>query len=95
MSLADSKSLPDNLSAGQKQPANVYTVMLIIAFVALVIGSIFLYLEMRAYEMQIKVPSNEKASSVAAPQAHWVPSGLPVLSRQSVASLDASGPYQA
>ena len=44
-----------------KQHANVYTMMLILAFLALVVGSIFLFLEMRAYDMQSKPPANLKA----------------------------------
>jgi hypothetical protein len=56
-----------------KQHANVYTMMLILAFLALVVGSIFLFLEMRAYDMQTKPPANLKAPTVmiqpVAPQA--------------------------
>lgn len=33
----------------QKQPLNVYTMMLIISFVALLIGCILLYMELNAY----------------------------------------------
>jgi hypothetical protein len=44
-----------------KQHANVYTMMLILAFLALVVGSIFLFLEMRTYDMEIKPPANLKA----------------------------------
>jgi hypothetical protein len=44
-----------------KQDLNVYTVMLILAFLATVIGCVFLYLEMRAYDMQKTVPSDLRA----------------------------------
>jgi hypothetical protein len=44
-----------------KQYANVYTVMLILAFLATVIACLFLYLEMRAYDMQKTVPADLKA----------------------------------
>jgi hypothetical protein len=47
-----------------KQHANVYTMMLILAFVALVVGSIFLFLEMRSYDMEIRPPANLKAPTV-------------------------------
>jgi hypothetical protein len=44
-----------------KQNANIYTVMLILSFIATLIGCLFLFLEMRAYDMEIKVPQNLKA----------------------------------
>jgi hypothetical protein len=52
-----------------KQNLNVYTVMLILAFLATVIGCLFLYLEMRAYDMQKTVPGDLKA-----------PTGVPMAS---------------
>jgi hypothetical protein len=47
-----------------KQYANVYTVMLILSFLATAIGCLFLYLEMRAYDMQRTVPADLKAPTV-------------------------------
>jgi hypothetical protein len=44
-----------------KQDLNVYTVMLILAFLATVIGCVFLYLEMRTYDMQKTVPADLRA----------------------------------
>ena len=44
-----------------KQNLNVYTVMLILALMATVIGCLFLFLEMRAYDMQKTVPAELKA----------------------------------
>jgi hypothetical protein len=44
-----------------KQDLNVYTVMLILAFLATVIGCLFLFLEMRAYDMQKTVPADLRA----------------------------------
>ena len=44
-----------------KQNLNVYTVMLILAFLATVIGCLFLYLEMCAYDMDKTVPGDLKA----------------------------------
>ena len=43
-----------------KQQANIYTVMLILSFIATLIGCIFLFLEMRTYDMQRKVPAELK-----------------------------------
>jgi hypothetical protein len=43
-----------------KQQANIYTMMLILSFVATLIACVFLFLEMRAYEMQRKVPADLK-----------------------------------
>jgi hypothetical protein len=48
-------------SVAMKQDLNVYTVMLILAFLATVIGCLFLFLEMRAYEMQKTVPADLRA----------------------------------
>ena len=38
----------------EKPKANIYTVLLILSFVAIVIGCICLYAEMNAYEFNIK-----------------------------------------
>ena len=38
----------------EKPEANIYTVLLILSFVAIVIGCICLYAEMNAYEFNIK-----------------------------------------
>lgn len=38
----------------ERPKANIYTVMLILAFVALVIGCICLHLEMNAYEYKLR-----------------------------------------
>jgi hypothetical protein len=51
-----------------KQYANVYTVMLILSFLATLIACLFLYLEMRAYDMQKTVPAELKAPTTL-PQA--------------------------
>ncbi len=42
----------------RKQRANVYTVMLVIALVEILVGCLFLYLQMNAYHFQVKVPPN-------------------------------------
>ncbi len=44
----------------QKQRANVYTMMLILAFMEIVVGCLFLYLEMNAYQFKVKVPQDAK-----------------------------------
>jgi hypothetical protein len=64
-----------------KQSANIYTAMLILAFVFITIGCLFLFLEMKAYNLSIKVPADAKV-----PQAMWTPAAHP--------SLVASGPMQ-
>ena len=51
MSLPGSK--PDETPV-QKQRANVYLMMLILSFLAIVTGCIFLYLEMKVYDMKMK-----------------------------------------
>ena len=43
-----------------KQSANIYTMLLILTFLAISIGSLFLYLEMREYGMSIKVSGDAK-----------------------------------
>lgn len=51
-----------------KQSANIYTMLLILSFIFVLIGSLFLFLEMKAYELTIKVPQEDKA-----PQSFWSP----------------------
>ncbi len=43
-----------------KQSANIYTMLLILTFLAITIGCLFLYLEMREYGMSIKVSGDAK-----------------------------------
>ena len=38
----------------EKPPANIYTVLLVISFVAVLIGCLCLYLEMSAYNFEFK-----------------------------------------
>jgi hypothetical protein len=51
-----------------KQSANIYTAMLILAFVFIAIGCLFLFLEMKSYNLSVKVPADAKV-----PQAMWSP----------------------
>jgi len=51
-----------------KQSANIYTAMMILAFVFITIGCLFLFLEMKAYNLSVKVPQDAKV-----PQAMWSP----------------------
>ena len=51
-----------------KQSANIYTAMLILAFVFITIGCLFLFLEMKSYNLSVKVPPDAKV-----PQAQWSP----------------------
>ena len=44
-----------------KQDVNIYTVMLMLSFLATVIACLFLFFELRTYDMQRNVPANLKA----------------------------------
>jgi len=44
-----------------KQSANIYTMLLILSFIFVLIGCLFLFLEMKAYDLTIKVPQEDKA----------------------------------
>ena len=44
-----------------KQDVNIYTVMLMLSFLATVIACLFLYFELRTYDMQRQVPPELKA----------------------------------
>jgi len=50
-----------------KQSANIYTMLLILSFIFVLIGCLFLFLEMKAYDLTVKVPPDAKA------QAFWSP----------------------
>ena len=52
-----------------KQSANIYTMLLILTFLAISIGSLFLYLEMREYGMSIKVSGDAKVPPPPPPKA--------------------------
>ncbi len=67
-----------------KQSANIYTMLLILSFIFVLIGCLFLFLEMKAYDLTVKVPPDAKA---AAPQAFWSPaeSSLPRSAWQRIA----------
>ncbi len=47
-----------------KQSANIYTAMMILAFVFIVIGCLFLFLELKAYDLSIHVSPDAKVSQV-------------------------------
>lgn len=55
-----------------KQSANIYTMLLILSFIFVLIGCLFLFLEMKAYDLTIKVPPDDKA-----PQVFWSPTEQP------------------
>ena len=44
----------------RKQTANIYTMMLIMAFLAVCVGCLFLFMEMKAYDLSPKVSSDAK-----------------------------------
>lgn len=60
-------SVPDSDLGGsragylRKQSANVYTMMLIVAFIFILLGCLFLYLMMKTYGGSVKVPQDAKA----------------------------------
>ncbi len=57
MSLLGSKSSEPASGRGlivEKPPANIYTVLLVLSFVAVLIGCLSLYLEMSAYNFEFK-----------------------------------------
>jgi len=43
-----------------KHTANIYTMMMILSFLALLLGCVFLSLEMSAYEWKITIPPDAK-----------------------------------
>ena len=52
-----------------KQSADIYTMMLVLSLLFVMIGCLFLFLEMKSYEgLTTKVPPDAKA-----PQAMWIP----------------------
>ena len=51
----------------QKQRANVYMMMLILAFLEIVVGCVLLYMEMNTYQFKVKVPVDAKVNSVPEP----------------------------
>jgi hypothetical protein len=58
----------------QKQRANIYTMLLILAFLNIIVGCLFLYLEMNSYGMKVKVPVEAKVPpEMAAPMAPMTP----------------------
>ena len=52
----------------RKQTANIYTMMLIMAFLAVCVGCLFLFMEMKAYDLSPKVSSDAKVPPPPAPQ---------------------------
>ncbi|HZZ28656.1 MAG TPA: hypothetical protein VFE46_11695 [Pirellulales bacterium] len=82
MSLGD-LGQPEASSRGMfvlKQSANIYTAMMILAFVFICIGCLFLFLEMKAYGLHVTVPADAKV-----PQATWMlPSHSAIVSAQPV-----------
>jgi hypothetical protein len=51
----------------QKQRANIYTMLLILAFLNIIVGCLFLYLEMNSYGFKVKVPPEAKPPAFVAP----------------------------
>jgi hypothetical protein len=62
---AKAKDAPRAKSRGAvstKEPASIYTMMLFLSALALFLGCIFLFLEMKAYNMTIRVPADAQGS---------------------------------
>ena len=52
-----------------KQSADIYTMMLVLSLLFVMVGCLFLFLEMKSYEgLTTKLPPDAKA-----PQAMWIP----------------------
>jgi len=68
MSLGDTHQTESRGVFLLKQSANIYTAMLILAFVFITLGCLFLFLEMKSYGLSVKVPADAKV-----PQASWSP----------------------
>ncbi|MEK6270440.1 MAG: hypothetical protein N2B57_06755 [Planctomycetales bacterium] len=49
------------MSAKAKQRATIYTIMLIVSFVALVLASVLMYLELKKYEFDIEAKEYDRA----------------------------------
>jgi len=64
------KEVDPNAPPPAKQSAGVYTMLLIISFIALCVGCVLLYLEMERYNFEYRVPAN---LSVQAPPADHDP----------------------
>jgi hypothetical protein len=62
MSLADLNQ-PDSSRGAVflKQSANIYTMLLILSFLAVVIGCLFMFLEMKSYDLNVKVSPDARA----------------------------------
>jgi hypothetical protein len=50
----DKKAAPASTGLQRKPKADLYTVFLVIALVAVLLGILFLFLEMQAYEFKLK-----------------------------------------
>jgi hypothetical protein len=50
----------------QKQRANVYTMLLVIALLEIIVGCLCLYLQMNVYQFKVKVPQAALVSSTPA-----------------------------
>ena len=53
----------------QKPRANVYLTLLILSFLAIVTGCVFLYLEMQVYDLKMKPPDHFQVSRPVSIQA--------------------------
>ncbi len=80
MSLVDLNQPDSSRSAVfLKQSANIYTMMLILSFLAVAIGCLFMFLEMKSYDLNVKVPPDAKS-----PQALYSPPQQHVLANNGL-----------
>jgi hypothetical protein len=84
MSLADlNQPEPSRGQVFLKQSANIYTMLLILSFLAVAIGCLFMFLEMKSYDLHVTVPPDAKA-----PQAQVAPPHTQSLAEASVPELN-------
>ena len=67
MSLPDSSFDRPRGVLVRKPQTTIYTVLLLIALVAIVLSSLLLVLELAMYDFQFKPPANLRSAAVAAP----------------------------
>ena len=75
MAIANLKNDPGRGVFVQKQRANIYSMMLILALLFIMVGNLALYLELKAYDQKVKPPQGETAASVVKPPPTVNPGG--------------------
>ncbi len=71
--LQPSSGLGNPASSPVRKPkANVYTVMLVLALLAIIMGCVFLYLEIQEYQGKINLPPVQVRGPAAAEAERWL-----------------------